>query len=453
MSAYIEDLAVDSIGNAYVLLSAGPQGDSHFVAKLSPSGELIFKFPLELPPREPTDPPRVPTDIAIDPAGTIYIAGYANYGYVCCDEGSDIANVGFVTKLGPGGTGLLYDTYFWDGVNTQAHDLAVDALGRAYVRYTSRWPDKYGYPVSQGIRFSTTGSIQAYFGYSIYLWSYGPTAMAMGPSGDLFTVGWGWQEDYDNTYTATYLQRRDASSGAVVETLLNDSGTIEFTDVAGTPGGGAVVVGMKGTGLYIGEFDPKGEEVFSEVLNLGALGIYDVAVTSSGEIVVGIRTRSGAIVLRLEGGTGEMISSMSFAYVNGIAVGPGDDVYVASGGSLARFSENRPPDCSGATASPSVIWPANGKMVRISILGVTDSDGDPIAVKVTGIVQDEIGSAFSGIGSPAAQVKAERDGTGDGRVYRVQFEAVDPSGASCTGQVAVCVPHDLGNRSCVDGNH
>jgi len=446
LSGFVSDVAVDSAGNAYALFMEGPS-HSYFVAKLSPSGELIFQRPLELPPREPSDPPREPSSIAIDPAGSIYIAGLANYGYQCCDEGTEVANVGFVAKLGPDGTGLFYDTYFWDGVNTQTQDLAVDALGRAYVRSTSRWPDKYGIPISDAIRFSPAGSIQTYWGYSSYLWSYGPTAMALGPSGDLFTVGSGLQlEDYDNPYTAAYLQRTDASSGAVVETVLPDSGTIDSPDVAGAPGGGSVVVGMKGEGLYVGEFSPAGEEIFSRILNLGAVGILDVVVTSSGEIILGVRTGSGTIVLRLEGGTGEVISSISFTDASAVAVGPGGDVYLALGGRVARFSENRPPDCSGATASPSVIWPPNGRMIPVSILGVTEPEGGAVAVRVSGITQDEPGAAFSGIGSPVAQVKAERDGTGDGRVYRIQFEAADPSGASCTGEVTVCVPHDQGQE-------
>ena len=139
-------------------------------------------------------------------------------------------------------------------------------------------------------------------------------------------------------------------------------------------------------------------------------------------------------------------------YVGAVAGGPGGDAYVAFGNYVARISENRPPDCSAATASPSVIWPPNGKMVPVSILGVTDPAGDPVALKITGITQDEPGAAFSGIGSSVAQVKAERDGKGDGRVYRIEFEAAAPSGASCTGEVTVCVPHDGGKGSCVDGN-
>jgi hypothetical protein len=39
-------------------------------------------------------------------------------------------------------------------------------------------------------------------------------------------------------------------------------------------------------------------------------------------------------------------------------------------------------------------------------------------------------------------LRAERAGTGNGRVYEVHFTATDPEGASCSGKVKVSVPHN-----------
>lgn len=473
------DLAVDSAGNAIVL----GYGSDYFLARLSPRGELIFLRPVELP-SEPSMNERVLSAVALDPAGNIYIAGterfnscYGEDPYQCS---ANDYHLGLAAKLGPDGTGLLYHSHLYEGDSTRFHDLAVDALGRAHLHVTYRWPDRYGYPYWEGIRLSPAGSREGYFGYPTFP-AYGVafvqvTAIAMGPSGDLFAVGWSWlypedpMEDYP---VRAYLQRRDASSGAVVEIFLDDR--IHPMDVAGAPGGGSVVVGRVGDivapgigdlvdpgvpqegDLYIAEYGPAGEKVFSRVLNLGAVQSLDVAVTSSGQIVLaGAMWSNGSLrdpfVLRLEGGNGEVISSMPGGWA--VAVGPGGDAYVASGGFLSRYTENRPPVCSGAVASPSSIWPPDRRQVRISTLGVTDPDGDPVTLKVTRILQDELFTArmpdAGSLGTAKPWVRADRMDNGDGRVYHLFFEATDPAGAKCTGEVKVCVPLQSGG-TCRDG--
>jgi hypothetical protein len=124
---------------------------------------------------------------------------------------------------------------------------------------------------------------------------------------------------------------------------------------------------------------------------------------------------------------------------------------------------NRSPDCSG-TPSIAQLWPPNHKMVNITVQGVTDSDGDPVTITITGITQDEPLDTFGDgntepdgaiINGSIAQVRAERSGTkkvpGNGRVYRISYTASDGRGGSCEGSVAVCVPHDQGNKSiCID---
>src|SRR5207253_5086908 len=110
--------------------------------------------------------------------------------------------------------------------------------------------------------------------------------------------------------------------------------------------------------------------------------------------------------------------------------------------------------------SPAVLWPPNHRFVNVSVVGVTDPDGDPLAVTITGITQDERLDGrgegktcpdASGVGSPTASLRAERQGGGDGRVYHISFTADDGRGGRCTGTVTVCVPHDQGHgRMCVD---
>lgn len=109
------------------------------------------------------------------------------------------------------------------------------------------------------------------------------------------------------------------------------------------------------------------------------------------------------------------------------------------------------PDCSKAVANPSELWPPNHKFVNVSVTGVTDPEGDPVAITITGITQDEplngLGDGdtcpdASGVGSAVARLRAERSGTADGRVYHVSFTASDGRGGQCVGAATACVPHD-----------
>lgn len=129
-----------------------------------------------------------------------------------------------------------------------------------------------------------------------------------------------------------------------------------------------------------------------------------------------------------------------------------DSASVMIGHWLVRsFTPNQVPDCSAPQAFPAVLGDPNKQFVPIAILGVTDPDGDSMTLTVTGVTQDEpVKGAGSGNTSPdavilagTASVRAERSGTGNGRVYRVSFKAEDGKGGSCTGTVAVGVPHSL----------
>jgi hypothetical protein len=120
---------------------------------------------------------------------------------------------------------------------------------------------------------------------------------------------------------------------------------------------------------------------------------------------------------------------------------------------------NQPPDCSQVHADPSVLWPPNHRLVPIQILGVTDPEGDPISITVTGITQDEPTNGLGdgdtspdavGVGTSQVQVRAERAGSGNGRVYVISFHAGDGQGGTCAGSVKVTVPHDKGKGEAVD---
>lgn len=114
-----------------------------------------------------------------------------------------------------------------------------------------------------------------------------------------------------------------------------------------------------------------------------------------------------------------------------------------------------PPNCSNAVASVDTIWPPNHKFIYIEVLGVTDPDGDNVAITMDSILQDEpvdsVGDgSFSpdgtGVCSSFAYVRAERAQSGNGRVYHIGFTAEDGNGGSCSGEVLVGVPKSQGRN-------
>ena len=104
---------------------------------------------------------------------------------------------------------------------------------------------------------------------------------------------------------------------------------------------------------------------------------------------------------------------------------------------------NRSPDCSGVRATPDSLWPPNRHLHAVSLSGASDPDGDAVTVAVTGVTHDEGEAAADwSPGDTAAEVllRADRDPTGDGRIYTLAFEATDERGATCSGTASVAVP-------------
>lgn len=132
------------------------------------------------------------------------------------------------------------------------------------------------------------------------------------------------------------------------------------------------------------------------------------------------------------------------------------DSSVATVSLLVVSEQNHTPDCSQARATAASLWPPNHKMVAVQIAGVRDQDGDELTVLAKTIRQDEpVDGLGDGDRSPDGtltplQVRWERSGTGNGRAYQIAFEASDAEGASCTGTLTLCVPHEQDAPSCMD---
>ncbi|MBC2695048.1 MAG: hypothetical protein HF982_07205 [Desulfobacteraceae bacterium] len=104
-----------------------------------------------------------------------------------------------------------------------------------------------------------------------------------------------------------------------------------------------------------------------------------------------------------------------------------------------------------------ILWPPDHKMVDISIgANASDNGGGNVILSATVSSDEPVGETGDGDQSPdwtdpvinqdegviALQLRAERSGSKDGRIYTVSITATDVSGNSRTADVNILVPHD-----------
>ena len=113
-----------------------------------------------------------------------------------------------------------------------------------------------------------------------------------------------------------------------------------------------------------------------------------------------------------------------------------------------RYSSNESPVCNLAQAQPAALWSNDHAFNLINIDGVSDPDGDAVTITVNEIYQDERVNASGsggtspdgrGVGTNAAEVRAEYVLGGNGRHYRINFTADDHQGGTCFGMAFVRV--------------
>jgi hypothetical protein len=110
-------------------------------------------------------------------------------------------------------------------------------------------------------------------------------------------------------------------------------------------------------------------------------------------------------------------------------------------------ADNQLPTIS-MSLTPSILWPPNHKRWDITA-AVTVGDNCPgVSYVLTSITCNEpasgdIEGAAFGAPDVAFKLRAERLGTGTGRIYTVKYTATDASGNTADATATVTVPHDM----------
>ena len=116
------------------------------------------------------------------------------------------------------------------------------------------------------------------------------------------------------------------------------------------------------------------------------------------------------------------------------------------------------PDIS-VTVSPDMLWPPNHKMVdvtaTVTVSDICDAGPTVVLTSVTSNEPDNAkgngdGNTVNDIQADIGdedyefQLRAERAGKGDGRIYTITYTVTDASGNSASASATVVVPHDMG---------
>jgi uncharacterized repeat protein (TIGR01451 family) len=473
-------IGVDGAGNVYVAgstastdfigtiapggVQASNGGDfDGFVAKIDPSGTtLLYSTYLGGNGVDEME------GIAVDAAGNAYVTGYtlsANFTVTAgALQGSSAGGrEGFVAKLGPAGSTLLYSTYLGGAGNDFAKSIAIDASGNAYVAGTT---DSSTFPgVTAGslqpsnaggasdafvTKLDATGGATVYSTYlgagdeeqanHVAVDAAGNAVIAGSTCSAAFPVTAGVIEpagpglDCGSFIYDSFVTKLNAAGTALIySTFLGGEGNDVAQDLALDAAGNAYVTGFTDsdtfTGVTGGSFQPThagGYAAFLTRLNASATAAgYSTFLGGGGSFGYGIA-----------------VDSAANAYVTGVTAEGypavnADTLIPAHGGGYAGFVTKA--DSTGAILYSTFLAGQNGAGYAVAV------DSAPKTVFVTGARDgDGGGDAFliriapSAVLSIAKTADVEIVNPGDKITYTLTYRnygELDAAGAALTETV------------------
>ncbi len=119
--------------------------------------------------------------------------------------------------------------------------------------------------------------------------------------------------------------------------------------------------------------------------------------------------------------------------------------------------DSEPPEILSLSATPSVLWPPNGKMIPVRVVVVAEDNVGVVSSKIISVASNESAESFrSGrkaganwlvTGDLTLFLRAERTGSGGGRVYDIAVECRDAAGNASVAHTQVVVPQDAKGKT------
>ena len=315
------DMAVDSLGNAYVTGTGGwvEQSGNYLTIKYDPYGNELWKAWYDGPGHQSDQA----AAIEVDASGNVYVTGES--------EGEEYYPEDYATvKYDTDGNQVWVARYDGPQHETdQARDIAVDPWGNVYVTGQSAQSSSPGGDDYVTIKYSPNGEelwTARYDGTNG--WTDGANAMALDESGNVYVTGFSSGIGYDYA-TVKYDTDGNQVWVARYNNLQND--TNEATAIAVDHDGCVYVTGYSDVGAYDWDYttvkyDPYGNEVWAmayagpgngqdEPVAIAVDPIGDVVVTGKSE---GLDTAEDFATIKYDGMYGIQIWERRYN-------GPGND--------------------------------------------------------------------------------------------------------------------------------
>jgi|GEM_PF-1234801 len=438
-------IAVDSFGNAYVtgmtlsddfpVTSRLPEdtdssGDHVFVTQLSKTGDLLFSTRLggsDCPPYYATYRCEKGYDIAIDSLGNVCVTGLA-------------LNVDFPT------TPLAFQTEPGSDNFINNSDIFVFKLGLG--------PASINNPpyANAGLNLAILSEEQN---------STVITGFASDPDGDDLTYRWiegenellGWTPVGPNGEACLDLSMIAAFSfGEHTLTLeVSDGQAVASDEMILTVSNSAPHPAPIGGGIY---------EVNTPVVLVGQVSDFDGDVVTYEWLEGDEVLFSGQVKPPYGGGPVTLpehsISNLDLG-THTLTLRVSDGVNAPVSADITVVIQDTQAPTLAPVPNKTILWPPNHKMLDIVIeANAYDNSGAPVVLEATVSSNEPQEGLGDGDMSPdwtepeidqidgiiTLQLRAERSGSGDGRVYTVTITGTDESGNASTAAVEIIVPHD-----------
>jgi hypothetical protein len=383
--------------------------------------------------------------IALDASGAAYVTGRAAASNFPTTPGAFQTTFGgsgdaFVTKLNASGAALVYSTFLGGSGDDTGTGIVLDSANNASIT-----------GLTSSTNFPTTsGAIQTTFGggpYDAFVTKLNASGSALaystylGGNGGISEIGWGITVDGadsayvigitdSNNFPTTPGAFQTAFGGGshdafVAKIAFNqpptaDAGSDQTVECTNSGGAGVTLDGT-------GSSDPDGDTLsytWTDALN----NVIATGPTPTVTLAVGSYT----LTLTVDDGKGGTAS---------------DTVQVT-------VVDTTPPSIGTVSASPNVLWPPNHRMVPVSVAAaVLDACDAGASCQVLSVTSNEpVNGRGDGNTAPdwaitgplTVDLRAERSGKGNGRVYTITVQCTDASGNSATKTVTVNVPKSQG---------